>query len=116
MLLLALEELLNLARAHGVEVVGNPDLTGHETEAFHPRRFGRVERNDFDHWFAGFGDEEGFAIGGLLDEAREVGFRVVNVVGFHGCSHILKFITMFLRLRIDVDDRWRFGLDQDGTK
>src|SRR3954454_14197012 len=80
--LLAVENLFNLILEHRIEIVRHFD-SGHKA---HPLYFAlrqRVERHDLDQGLAGRGDDEGLALGGAIDEARQMRLGFMDVDGSH---------------------------------
>ena len=70
-----------------IEVIGYPDLALEETELL--RLYGRGDRAQPRHRLAGFGDDDLASGRDIVDDAREMGLRLVNVVDFgHGKTAI----------------------------
>src|SRR5580700_3409879 len=80
---LAFENLRDFLAPHLIEVVGNGNMAAEKTGAANGGFRWRVDGSDFHDGLAGFSDDEGFALRGLLDEAREVGFGFVDIHGAH---------------------------------
>ena len=72
-----MEEFFDLGLPHAVEIIGYRDLSLHEADSFSLRLLRRIERDHFDHRLPGLGDDERFALGGLVDQARQVGLGFV---------------------------------------
>jgi hypothetical protein len=73
------EHPFNFSLAHPVEVAGHVNLSGHETQPADLTGWGCFERYDLDDRFGRLGDDEGLALGGAIDEPREVRLGLVNV-------------------------------------
>src|ERR1700723_2790677 len=77
------EHLFHVFLKDSVEVVRDFDFTLHKAPPTDFLSYRRVDGDDLDHGLTRLGDDEGFALGGLLDEFGEMSFGFVNIDGFH---------------------------------
>jgi hypothetical protein len=68
------------------KIVGRSDFSGQEASS--PDRFGRrcIERGYSHQRFAGFGDDEGFAIERLIDQLGEASPGLLDVDGLYSTA------------------------------
>ena len=94
---LAVKHLFDLLTKRSLDVVGDHILPFEKTQAsgdfFRSGLDAFVKATHLNHGFAGYCDDEGMAIGRILDEAREVGLGLVDVDHFQSlevgcCSRI----------------------------
>jgi hypothetical protein len=74
------ENPFDLRRTHPVEIVRHLDQAVHETDTLNRQR---MEWDDFDYWFPRPCDYKRLALGGAIDQARQMGSGLVNVDGSH---------------------------------
>ena len=77
----AVEHRCDFIRAHLVEILRDGDLPGEESGAPNSQGLRGVDRGDLDDRLTGLGDDKGFALNRLFDEAGEVGFGLMDVEG-----------------------------------
>src|SRR5207244_1382794 len=82
LVVIAVEHLLDLFGAHRVEIVRYSDPR-HEANPLRLAGGWRVERHDLDQRLAGLGDDERLALGGTVDQSRQMGLGFVHVDGAH---------------------------------
>src|SRR5262249_36284233 len=81
---LAEKKTLDHGAAHGVEVFGDRERTREEAQPADPFTGEGIQSGDLDHGLSGLGNDEGFAAGGFIDQARQVRFCLTDVDGVHG--------------------------------
>src|SRR5881392_1726615 len=82
--LITIEHLLDLVTHDAIEIIWHGELALHKIQPLDlfPNR--RIEGHHLDHRLAGFGDDERFALRGLLDEFGEIGLGFVDINNVHG--------------------------------
>jgi hypothetical protein len=75
-----LKQAFDLISPHVVKVIGRLDLSREKANSlgFHCGVAGAY-RDDFGHWLARLGDNNGLPPRGLADQAAKVGFGIVNI-------------------------------------
>src|SRR5579875_2992033 len=66
----AAEDPLNLLRTHRVEIVGRAELSAEKPDSADLFARWRIERGDFDHGLASFGDNKRLSSGGFVHQTR----------------------------------------------
>ena len=80
----AIKEARDFFAAHPVEIVRDLEHSFEKAEPFGLGRLGQSNWNKLDHWTPRLRDHESFASRGPLYQARQMGFRLMNVDRRHG--------------------------------
>ena len=78
--------------SHRIEVVRHLDLTLEKPEALRLPGLRRLQRHHFHQRLAALGNHEWLAIGRLVDQARQMSPRLMDVDGLHGALTRLSLI------------------------